>query len=76
MTDTANHLIPEQRKFRRALAGIWAFLQAMESGPSGFTFDRIEGLEREIRRLRDEVRQIRNSMPADANNVSAAGPEH
>ena len=76
MTDTANHMIPGPGKFRRALAAIWAFLQAMESGPSGYTFDRIEGLEREVGRLREEIRQIRNTLPVDSHNGSAAGLEH
>ena len=58
MTHTANHLIPAQGKFRRAMAAIWAFLQALESGPSGYTFDRIEGLEREVRRLKQETASI------------------
>ena len=30
MTHTANHSVPEQGKFRRALAAVWACLQAME----------------------------------------------
>jgi hypothetical protein len=29
MTDTANHLVPEQGKFRRALAAVGAFLQSL-----------------------------------------------
>ncbi len=76
MTHTANHLIPEQGKFRRAIAAIWAFLQALESGPSGYTFDRIEGLEREVRRLREEMRQIRDTGPIDSHNDGAAELEH
>jgi len=31
MTDTANHSVPEQGKFRRALGAVWAFLQSRES---------------------------------------------
>ena len=27
MTHTANHSLPEQGKFRRALAAVWAFLE-------------------------------------------------
>jgi hypothetical protein len=72
MTHTANHPIPAQGKLRRALAGVWAVLQAMESGPSGYTFDRIEGLEREVRRLREEIRQIRDTGPVAVHNDSAA----
>jgi hypothetical protein len=76
MTDTARHLAPQQGKFRRALAGIWAIVQAMESGSSGYTFDRIEGLEREVRRLREEIRQIREPGPVDTHSDSAAGLDH
>ena len=57
MTDTANHSLPEQRKFRRALAAIWAFLKALESSGFDYTLDRIERLEREVGRLKEELRQ-------------------
>lgn len=76
MTHTANQLIPEQGKSRRAIAAIWAFLQALESGPSGYTFDRIEALEREVRRLREEMREIRDAGPVDPQIGSAARLEH
>ena len=36
MTHTANYLAPAQGKFRRALAAMWAFLQAMET--TGFDY--------------------------------------
>ncbi len=39
MTHTANHSVPEQGKFRRALAAVWAFLQAMESSSFDYTLD-------------------------------------
>ena len=42
MTHTANHAVPEPGKFRRALAAVWAFLQAMESTSFDYTLDRIE----------------------------------
>ena len=48
MTDTANHLVPEQGKFRRALAAVFALLQAMDSTSFDYTLDRIERLEREV----------------------------
>ena len=57
MTHTANHSIPEQGKFRRALAAVWAFLQRMESTSFDYTLDRIERLEREVGRLKEELRQ-------------------
>jgi len=56
MTHTANHAVPEPRKFRRALAAVWALLQAMESTSVDYTLDRIERLEREVARLREELR--------------------
>lgn len=76
MTDTANPMIPRPGKFRRALAGIWAILQAMESGPSGYTFDRIEGLEREVRHLREEVRQIRDTRLLGSHSDDTTGLDH
>ena len=30
MTDTANHLVTEQGKFRRALAAVFAWIEAMD----------------------------------------------
>ena len=57
MTHTANHSIPEQGKFRRALAAAWAFLQRLESTSFDYTLDRIERLEREVGRLKEELRQ-------------------
>ncbi len=60
MTHTANHSVPEQGKFRRALAAVWAFLQSMDSTGFDYTLDRIERLEREVGRLKEEMRQGRN----------------
>ncbi|HEY1782657.1 MAG TPA: hypothetical protein VGG79_19880 [Roseiarcus sp.] len=60
MTHTANHAVPEPGRFRRAVAALWAFLQAMESTSFDYTLDRIERLEREVGRLNEELRQNRN----------------
>ena len=59
MTDTANHLDPEQGKFRRALAAVFAWLQAMDYTSFDYTLDRIELLEREVGQLKEELRQSR-----------------
>ena len=67
MTHTANHAVPESGKFRRAVAAGWAFLQAMEFTSFDYTLDRIERLEREVARLKEELRQKgeswRRAMP-------------
>ena len=76
MTDTANHTVPEQGKFRRALAYAWAFLQALESTSFDYTLDRIERLEREVGRLKEEMRQGRDPGAVDARNDSAAALGH
>ena len=76
MTDTANHLVPEQGKLRRALAAAFAWLQAMEYTSFDYTLDRIERLEREVGQLKEELRQSRDAGPVDAHNGSAAGLEH
>ncbi|PYE19809.1 hypothetical protein C7410_118105 [Paraburkholderia silvatlantica] len=65
MTHTANHSIPEQGKFRRALATAWALLQAMESTGFDYTLDRIERLELEVGRLKEELRQSRDPAAVD-----------
>jgi hypothetical protein len=51
MTDTANHLVPEQGKLRRALAVVFSWLQAMEYTSVDYTLERIERLERELGQL-------------------------
>ncbi|WP_284944273.1 hypothetical protein [Acidisoma cladoniae] len=76
MTDTAIHLVPEQGKFRRALAAVWAFLQAMESTSFDYTLDRIERLEQEVGRLKVDMRQSRDAGAVDGHNASAAAREH
>ena len=43
MAHTANHSVPEQWKFRRALASVGAFVQSLGSSSLGYTFDRIVG---------------------------------
>jgi len=48
MTDTENHLVPEQGKLRRALATVFAWLQAMEYTSFDYTLDRIKHLERRV----------------------------
>lgn len=74
MTHTANHAVPEPGKFRRALAAASAFLQAMESTSFDYTLDRIERLEREVARMKEELRQSRD--PGTGDVASAAAPEH
>jgi HAMP domain-containing protein len=75
MTHTANHSAPEQGKFRRALAAAWAFLQSLESTGLDYALDRIERLEREVGRLRQEMGQSRDPGTVDAHNASAAARE-
>ena len=76
MTDTANYLVPEQGKLRRALAVVFSWLQAMEYTSVDYTLDRIERLEREVGQLKEELRQSRDTSAVDAHNGSAAGLEH
>jgi hypothetical protein len=72
MTHTANHAVPERGKIRRALTAVWAFLQAKESTSFHHTLDRIERLEREVGRLKEEVRLGRDPGAGDAHNASGA----
>jgi hypothetical protein len=73
MTDTANHLVPEQGKFRRALAAVFAWLQAMEYSSFDYTLDRIERLEREVGQLKEELRQSRTRGPSTLTTVARLG---
>jgi hypothetical protein len=68
MTDTANHLVKEQGKFRRALAAILAWIEAMDHD---YTLDRIDRLEWEVGQLKEELRQSRDTGPIDAHDDSA-----
>ena len=68
MTDTANHLVPEQGKFRRALAVVFSWLQAMEYTSVDYTLDRIELLEQELGQLKEELRRSRDTGPVDTHN--------
>jgi hypothetical protein len=68
MTDTANHLVPEQGKLRRALAVVFSWLQAMEYTSVDYTLERIERLERELGQLKKELRQSRDTGPVDTHN--------
>jgi len=76
MTDTANHLIPVQGKFRRALAAVFAWTEAMDYSSVDYALDRIERLEREVGQLKEELRQSRATAPVDAHNGCAAGLDH
>ncbi len=76
MTHTADHSIHAQGMFRRALAAVWAFLEALESGGSGYTLDRIERLEGEVRRLQEDLRQSRKPGPIAAHTKTAAAFKH
>ena len=70
MAHPANHSVPAQGKLRRALGTVWAFLQAMESTSFDYTLDRIERLEREVGRLKEELRQGGDPGARNAHNAS------
>jgi hypothetical protein len=76
MANTANHPVTEQGKLRRALAAVFGWIEAMDYTSFDYTLDRIERLEQEMRQLKEEMRQSRDTGPVDAHNGSAAGPEH
>ena len=76
MTDAANHSVPEKGVFRRALAAVLAWIEAMDYTSFDYTNDRIERLEREVGQLKEELRQSRDTGPVVAHNDSAAGLEH
>ena len=55
MPDTAIDPIPKQGKFRRALAAVGAWLQALDYTGFDYTLDRTERLERELAQLKEEL---------------------
>ena len=76
MTDTANHLVPEQGKLRRVLATVFAWIEAMDYSSFDYTLDRIECLEREVGQLKEELRQSRDTGPVVAplgSNIDGTG---
>lgn len=66
MARTANHSVPEHGRFRRALAAVWAFLQAIDSTSFDYTLDRIGRLEQDVGRLKEKLRQIPDPAAVDA----------
>ena len=62
MISTATPMLPERGKFRRALAAVLGWLEAMDYNTGDCTVDRVDRLEREVRRLKDELLQVRDLM--------------
>ena len=76
MPDTAIGPIPKQGKVRWALAVVGAWLQALDYTGLDYTLDRIEGLEQELARLKEELRQSREASSNDAHPGGAVKLEH
>jgi hypothetical protein len=69
-------MVPEQGKLRRALAAVFAWVEAMDYSSVDYALDRIERLEKEVGQLKEELRQNRAAGAVDAHNGSDAGLEH
>src|ERR1700726_4786503 len=76
MPDTAIDPIPMQEKFRRALAAVGAWLEALDYTGFDYTLDRIEGLEQQMARLKEELRQSREASSSDGHPGGAVNLEH
>jgi HAMP domain-containing protein len=76
MPYTAIDPIPKQGKFRRALAAVGVWLQALDYTGFDYTLDRIERLEQELARLKEELRQSREAISSDAHLGGAVNLEH
>ena len=74
MPDKAIDPIPKQGKFRRALAAVGAWLQALDYTAFDYTLDRTERLEQELAQLKEELRQSREA--SDAHPGGAVNLEH
>ncbi|MGA8445467.1 MAG: hypothetical protein WB766_09770, partial [Roseiarcus sp.] len=55
-------------RYRRALAAVATWLQALDDTSFDYTLDRIERLERELGQLKEELRQSRDTGPVDNHN--------
>jgi HAMP domain-containing protein len=75
MPDTAIDPIPKQGKFRRALAAIGAWLRTLDYTGFDYTLDRVERLEQELARLKEELRQSREASSGDAHLGGAVNLE-
>ena len=76
MTDTAIHPIPKQGKFRRALSAVGALLQALDYTGFDYALDRMEHLERELARQKEELRQAGKTSSSDVHPGGAVSLEH
>src|SRR6202049_982774 len=76
MPDKAIDPIPKQGKFRRALAAVGAWLQALDYTGFDYTLDRIARLEQELARLKEELRQSREASSGDAPPGRPVNLEH
>lgn len=55
MTDISHHVISALGKFRSALATAGAFLESLDGNDFGYSLDRIERLEREVVKLKEQL---------------------
>src|ERR1700682_5610099 len=61
---------------RESFAAIGAWLQALDYTGFDYTLDRIERLEQELARLKEELRQSREASSGDAHLGGAVNLEH
>ena len=61
MADIADHQVKEPGKFRRALAVVLAWIEGLDRTPFDYALDRIELLEREVKQIKEELRQRRET---------------
>ena len=76
MPDTAIDPVPKHGKFRLALAAVAAWLQALDYTGFDYTLDRIEGLEQELARLKEELRQSQEASSSDGHPGGGVNLEH
>lgn len=69
MTHAANQPAPEQGRFRRALTAAGAFIDSLDYSSFDYTLERIAALEGELARLKEELRQSRDSATGPRNGL-------
>ena len=71
MTDSENHVVPDNGKFRRFASTLGAWLQAFDFTSFDYTQDCIDRLERKVVELTEELRRASGPARPNLNDESS-----